>query len=210
MTIIHQPENQRLTFYLTQEEYLSEHCCSDGYFFVWQTAPTVIYGKHQVLENEVNIDYCKANGVDVVQRQSGGGCVYSDEGNLMLSMISPCRHSQPVYAAFLQTLVMALERLGLSAVTTSHNDVLVAGRKVSGSACRLTPWGTIVHSTLLLSSNIEALEQAITPSTYKLAKNGVSSVRQRVITLAELGVNDKDTIIRTITETFENLHFEYE
>ena len=57
-------------------------------FFVWRVAPTVIFGRNQVLENEVNLEYCRQHGVSVVQRKSGGGCVYSDKGNIMISYVS--------------------------------------------------------------------------------------------------------------------------
>jgi len=75
---------------------------------------------------------------------------------------------------------------------------------VSGNACHLTTGGTIVHGTLLLSSNVEVLQKAITPSAEKLGKHGVQSVRQRVITLAELGLTEKDTILSALFSTFCN------
>lgn len=201
MFYLNVPHNRRLVFYLAAEEYLSEHC-SEGCFFTWQTRPTVIFGRHQVMANEVNIPYCEKHGIEMYRRKSGGGCVYSDEGNLMMSFISPSYHSQQVFDTFLQQLVQALSALGLPAVSTTHNDVLVEGRKVSGNACFALPTGTIVHGTLLLSSNIEVLQQTITPSTEKLQKNGVQSVRQRVATLSELGIHDATTVIRQLQTTF--------
>ena len=77
-------------------------------------------------------------------------------------------------------LTDALRAMGLNAVTTVHNDILVDGKKVSGTACYALPNATIVHGTLMYDVNIEALEQAITPSAAKLRKHAVQSVRQRV------------------------------
>lgn len=201
MKILFLPENKRLVYYLAAEEYLSEHG-SEEYFFVWRSRPTVIFGRHQVMQNEVNIPYCEANGIEMYRRKSGGGCVYSDEGNLMLSYIVRSEHSQEVFARYLELVCQALRSLGLPAVSSSHNDVMVSERKVSGNACHLTPGGTIVHGTLLLSSNIEVLQQAITPSAEKLAKHGVQSVRQRVVTLAELGITDINAILDALFRTF--------
>ena len=76
--------------------------------------------------------------------------------------------------------------LGYDAVTTAHNDVLVAGRKVSGTACYTTPTGTVVHASMLYDVCLDALEQAITPSEAKLAKHAVASVRQRVRNLRDI------------------------
>ena len=154
--------------------------------FTWIVEPTVIYGRHQLREQEVNEAYCASHGVRVVQRQSGGGCVYADRGNLMVSFVSPSTHSQEVFDAFLALLSGALRDLGYDAVTTAHNDVLVAGRKVSGTACYTTPTGTVVHASMLYDVNLDALEQAITPSEAKLAKHAVSSVRQRVRNLRDI------------------------
>lgn len=154
--------------------------------FTWVVAPTVIYGRHQCAEVEVNEAYCREHGIAVVQRKSGGGCVYADEGNLMISFISPSTHSQEVFDAFLRMLSGALQSMGYDAVTTAHNDVLVANRKVAGTACYTTPTGTVVHACMLYDVHLDHLQQAITPSVEKMAKHGVASVRQRVRNLREI------------------------
>ena len=154
--------------------------------FTWVVSPTVIYGRHQCAEAEVNEAYCHAHGIAVVQRQSGGGCVYADRGNLMVSFVSPSTHSQEVFDQFLVLLSGALRQLGYEAVTTAHNDVLVGDRKVSGTACYTTPTGTVVHASMLYNVNLTDLEAAITPSEAKLAKHAVASVRQRVRNLREI------------------------
>lgn len=153
--------------------------------FTWVIAPTVIYGRHQFREQEVNESYCAAHGVRVVQRQSGGGCVYADAGNLMVSFISPSTHGQEVFEYFLTLLSGALQRLGYDAVTTAHNDVLIGERKVAGTASYVTPTGTVAHACIAYDVNIDAMEQALTPSVAKLQKHAVASVRQRVRNLRD-------------------------
>jgi len=158
--------------------------------FTWIVSPTVIYGRHQSAEVEVNETYCAEHGIAVVQRKSGGGCVYADEGNLMISYIEPSafsrQQSESAFTRFLLLIARALQAKGLPAVTTAHNDILADGRKVSGWACYTGPTGTIVHGTMLYDVNLEALQQAITPTKEKLAKHGVASVRQRVANIKEL------------------------
>ena len=154
--------------------------------FTWVVSPTVIYGRHQCAEAEVNEAYCHAHGIAVVQRQSGGGCVYADRGNLMISCVSPSTRSQEVFDQFLVLLSGALRQLGYEAVTTAHNDVLVGDRKVCGTASYTTPTGTVVHACMLYDVNLTDLEAAITPSEAKLAKHAVASVRQRVRNLREI------------------------
>ena len=185
MSIVHYPEGLPLTEYLAKEQELVKDV-KEPTLFTWIVSPTVIYGRHQSADVEVNEAYCAEHGIAVVQRKSGGGCVYADQGNLMISYISPSTHNEQVFAQFMSTLRQLLADKGIPAVTTEHNDVLVNGRKVSGSACYTTPTGTIVHATLLFDVNMEALQQAITPTGEKLAKHGVASVRQRVANLKEM------------------------
>ena len=178
-------EGLRLEEYLSLEAEIVKSV-AEPTLFTWIVPPTVIYGKHQVREQEVNEAYCTAHGVRVVQRQSGGGCVYADRGNLMVSLVSPSTHSQDVFDTFLLLLSGALQRMGYEAVTTAHNDVLVGGRKVAGTACYTTPTGTVVHACMLYDVNLDALQQAITPSEAKLQKHAVASVRQRVRNLRDI------------------------
>lgn len=175
-------EGLRLDEYLLLEQELAT-AVQEPVFFTWVVAPTVIFGKHQVREQEVNEAYCKAHNIQIVQRKSGGGCVYADEGNIMLSYISPSTNAQTVFEGFIINLAKALRELGYEAVTTTHNDILVNGHKVSGAACYKLPKATIVHATMLYDVNIDALQNAITPSAAKLEKHAVQSVRQRVVNL---------------------------
>ena len=178
------PTNRRLIWYLAMEEYLAQHV-QEEIFFTWVVSPTVIFGRHQVMEAEVNLDFCRANNIAVYRRKSGGGCVYADEGNLMMSMITPNRHSEQVFQTFLDRVSDALRRLGFPAVKSEHNDIMVDGCKVSGNACYALSTGTIVHGTLLVNVDFDVLQQALTPPVEKLAKHGVQSVRQRVANLAD-------------------------
>lgn len=188
MTLLTLPPDKRLVWYLAAEEYLGEHIADFGgkeLLFAWQSRPTVIIGRHQSMEAEVNLPWCEAHGVEVYRRKSGGGCVYSDSGNLMLSMVSPNLHSQEAYERYMSLIVSLLRSLGLPAVSTAHNDVLVGEKKVSGTACFATPTATILHGTLLVESRLGDVEQAITPSEEKLRKHAVASVRQRVANLQD-------------------------
>ena len=189
MKVVHYPEGLTLAEYLQIEQDLVKEV-QEPTLFTWVVSPTVIYGRHQSAEVEVNEAYCAEHGIAVVQRKSGGGCVYADRGNLMISYIEPSafsrQHSESAFTRFLLLIARALQEKGLPAVTTAHNDILVDGRKVSGWACYTGPTGTIVHGTMLYDVNLEALTKAITPTKEKLAKHGVASVRQRVANIKEL------------------------
>ena len=180
------PDNKErgLAFYLAMEEYVAKEMEGEA-FFVWRVEPTVIIGRNQVLENEVNMPYCSQHGVQLVRRRSGGGCVYSDKGNIMVSYISERGDVAAVFDRYMSALAALLCDLGLPAVKSARNDILVDGRKVSGNAFQQLPGKSIVHGTMLYSTNLEALTEAIRPPVEKLQRHGVESVRQRVGNLEE-------------------------
>ncbi len=175
------PDNNErtLAFYLAMEEYVAG-IFADEAFFVWRVAPTVIVGRNQVLGNEVNMEYCAKNGVHIFRRKSGGGCVYSDMGNVMVSYISGRGVVSAVFDRYLSAMTACLRSLGLDAEKSGRNDIMVCGRKVSGNAFHQLPDRSIVHGTLLYDTDFEALEEAIRPPVEKLERHGVASVRQRV------------------------------
>lgn len=178
-------KERSLAFYLAMEEYVARVVDGDS-FFVWRVSPTVIIGRNQDLEAEVNLDYCRSNDVKVVRRKSGGGCVYSDMGNIMISYVSGRGQVSEVFERYLSALTECLRSLGLDAEKSGRNDVLVKGRKVSGNAFHQLPDRSIVHGTLLYETDFDALEEAIRPPVEKLERHGIASVRQRVGNLKDV------------------------
>lgn len=192
-------KDRRLTFFLAMEEYVARCLDEPDGFFLWQVAPTVIYGRNQVAENEVNFDYCREYGIEVVRRKSGGGCVYADRDNLMLSFISIGDNVGFAFNRFMGMVLLVLRKMGVEAVGTSHNDILIGGRKVCGTACYHVAGRSIVHSTMLYDTNMEHMTHAITPSHEKLQKKGIESVRQRITLLKDhttLTLDEVKTLVR--------------
>ena len=179
-------DTRRLSFYLAMEEYAAR-CLNDGddLFFLWQVEPTVIFGRNQVIENEVNLDYCREHGIQFYRRKSGGGCVYADLSNVMMSYITRSDQVQTTFSRYMQMVTAMLRELGLPATSTQNNDVLVGGRKVSGNAYYHIPGHSVVHGTMLFDTDMRHMLAAITPSRTKLDKHGVESVRQRITLLKE-------------------------
>ncbi len=173
----------RLPFYLAMEEYVAREFPAQDYFFMWQVDPTVIFGRNQLIESEVDCEYCKSNGIQMYRRKSGGGCVYADMSNIMLSYITPSSNVNFTFNRYMLMVEHAMQRLGVDARTTGRNDILVDGKKVSGNAFYHLPSRSIVHGTMLYDTNLEHMARATTPSDAKLKSKGVDSVRQHVTTL---------------------------
>ena len=188
-----------LAFYLAMEEFVARHLDEPDAFFMWQVAPTVIFGRNQVMENEVNLDYCREYGIEVFRRKSGGGCVYADRDNLMLSFVTKGENVGFAFNRFVNMVLLVLRKMGVEATGTSHNDILIDGKKVCGTACYHVAGRSIVHSTMLYDTNMQHMTAAITPSREKLQKKGIESVRQRITLLKNytpLALEEVKTLIR--------------
>ena len=174
-----------LPFYLAMEEHAAHILGDDDLFFMWQVEPTVIFGRHQLIENEVNVAYCKEHNIAFYRRKSGGGCVYADRDNIMMSYITRSDEVQTTFARYTSAVAAMLRGLGLNATDSSRNDVLIDGRKVSGNSFYHIPGRSIVHGTMLYSTQMEHMLHAITPSHEKLTSKGVESVRSHIALLSE-------------------------
>ena len=173
----------KLPFYLAMEEYVARHLAADDYFFMWQVEPTVIFGRNQLIDTEVDVEYCRANSIEMYRRKSGGGCVYADRDNLMLSYVTPASNVNFTFNRYMLMVEHLLQQLGVNAKTTGRNDILIDGKKVSGNAFYHLPGRSIVHGTMLYDTDLERMVRSTTPSDAKLKSKGVESVRQHVTTL---------------------------
>lgn len=186
--VLPDPAVRPLPFYLALEEYVLEKMeeGDDDCFFLWQVKPTVIFGRNQIGSREVDLDYCSSHGIDVYRRKSGGGCVFANPDNIMMSYITRSGDSvDRTYARYTTMIVDMLASLGIEADASERNDILIDGRKVSGNAYYRTERGSIVHGTMLFDTDREQMSRALTPSRRKLAAKGVSSVGSRITTLRE-------------------------
>lgn len=176
---------RQLPFFLALEEWLARKYPGRDFFFMWQVQPTVIIGRHQLLQNEVNIDFCKTWGIDIVRRKSGGGAVIADMNNIMLSYITTSDSVTTTFSEYTSAVVRSLRILGLDATDNSRNDILIGDRKVSGNSYYRIKNRSIVHGTMLYDFDPVLMNGALTPPSVKLQSHGVKSVRSRVTTIRE-------------------------
>ena len=202
MIYVSLPSNEirQLSFYLALEEYVARQLTPADYFFMWQVKPSVIFGRNQLIENEVNLDYCRSHNIQMFRRKSGGGCVYADMNNVMMSYITADDQVGFTFNRYIGMVVLMLQKLGIDASGSQRNDVMIGDKKVSGTAfykpvarTEHHPGRSIVHGTMLYDTDMLNMVGSITPSNAKLLSKGVASVRQRVALL-------KDYTILTLDE----------
>lgn len=192
-------EVRNLSFYLAMEEFVARRLDEPECFFMWQVAPSVIFGRNQLIENEVNLDFCREHGIRTYRRKSGGGCVYADWNNVMFSYITSEENVSFTFNRYINMVVLVLRELGVEARASGRNDVMIGDRKVSGNAFYHIPGRSIVHGTMLYDTDMTNMVGSITPADAKLLSKGVQSVRQRIALLKDfitLGLEDFKQFVR--------------
>lgn len=151
------------------------------YILLWQNQNTVVIGQNQIAEEEINRAFVERHKIQVVRRTTGGGAVYHDLGNLNYSFITDAGALETLsMARFTAPVIAALRSLGLDAEAGGRNDILVGGRKVSGTAQRVHKGRVLHHGTLLFDTDPEMIAGALNADPSKFHSKSAKSVRSRV------------------------------
>ncbi len=191
------------TYNLAFEEYILRHHTEGEILMLWQNDNAIIIGLNQNTEAEINRGFVDQHHISVVRRITGGGAVYHDLGNLNYSFITDIdKAEQVVISKFAEPIVKALLSLGLDAEASGRNDILVSGRKVSGTAQRILNGRILFHGTLLFDSNADVVANALNVDADKFKGKASRSVKSRIGDIRDFLREDmtlpefKDYIIR--------------
>lgn len=188
-------------FNLAAEEYLLKQKRED-YFMMWQSEPSVVIGKNQSVQAEVDEEYMIEKGIHLARRFSGGGAVYHDKGNINLTFIETA--AQPLFEEYLQRTVDFLESIGIAAYTDERLGIYLDGKKISGSAQCIHKDRVMYHCTLLFSTDLNLLDSVLRGKSNRLEQipglrniRAVPSVPSEVVNLNAF-LDDAVTIKRFI------------
>ena len=171
---------------LAFEEYVLNHCREGDFLILWQNENTVVVGQNQNPAEEIDPAWVEKNGTRVIRRITGGGAVYHDLGNLNYSFITDSGEGEALsLTAFAASVAKALCKLGLPAEVSGRNDILVAGKKISGTAQCLRKGRLLHHGTLLFDSDPEKIAGALRADPEKFISKSTKSVRSRVGNIRE-------------------------
>ena len=164
---------------LALEEYLLLHFTEGRIVMLWQNDNAIIIGRHQNLSEEIDKDYTREQGIKVVRRTTGGGAVYHDLGNLNYSFIADYEPGGSMQE-FADAAVEALRSLGVRAKFGGKNDILIDGKKISGTAQRICGNRMLFHGCLLFDSDLSRLDRSLRARPEKYSSRAVKSARSRV------------------------------
>lgn len=171
---------------LAVEEYLLQQT-TDSVFMLWQNDNTIVIGRHQNTAAEINQEYVDSHHVNVVRRLTGGGAVFHDTGNLNFTFIQNVEPGKKEidFLKYLQPIVNALQSLGVPVAFSGRNDLVINGQKISGNAMTFFGNRVLEHGTLLFSSQMSDLANALKADPDKFIDKAVKSVRSRVTNISD-------------------------
>ncbi len=160
---------------LAAEEYLFSQR-RENFILLWRNSPCVIIGKNQIASEEVSEEYLSR--IPVLKRSTGGGAVYHDENNLNFSFIKNDA-AVPSLTEYTEPIRSFLNSLSIETELSDTNDILLHGKKISGTASRVRNGRVLFHGTLLFRCDRELMDKILTP-TKSAYTHSVRSVRSRV------------------------------
>lgn len=165
--------------------------------FFYVNRPCVVLGRFQNPWLECHLPYLVQEDIWMVRRQSGGGCVFHDEGNFNFSFITP--EGMIDRRKHAQLMQRALKKVDIELQISPRNDLWLqdkAGewKKISGSAFKQTKSASFHHGTFLVNSNLEKLEISLKQTLQSSSSKSIPSVRSKVIKLEDrfpgVGIDD--------------------
>ncbi len=136
-----------------------------------------------------DLQFCKNNGIKIIRRLSGGGAIYTDEGQLVYGLaVRDLLPAAPAkcFEVLCGALVKALGILGCDAVFSPVNDVLAQGKKLSGSALVNRGRTKLAHGTVIVHLDRDTMFKALRTDKAKLKAKGLAHPGERVTSVEEV------------------------
>ena len=144
--------------------------------------PTALVGRHQAVSRELRLDHCRAQGIGIARRITGGGAIYFDEGQLGWELVFH-RATLGIHSLadltreICEAAAAGISKLGVNAKYRPRNDIEVDGRKVSGTGGFFDGDTLFYQGTVLIDMNPADMVAALNVPEAKLAKRALTPPR---------------------------------
>lgn len=156
----------------------------------WDPA-AISLGYFQGVREELDIDACARQGVDIVRRITGGGAVFHD-AEVTYSIAIPEGHPlAPAsildsYAVICSGIIAGLEKLHIQAEFAPINDIVSGGKKISGNAQTRKMGCLLQHGTVLIKVDVDKMFTLLKVPKEKALGKMIDDVKARVTSISEL------------------------
>ena len=188
----------------------TEGLVPDTLHFYCRSTPTISVGYFQSIAESLDLEECRRRGVSIIRRKSGGGSIYTDQGQLIFALVLHERDlpkdRTESFKVICSALSAALSSLGVDARYRPMNDIEVGGKKVSGSAQLRRKGSVLHHGTVIVEADLAVMDAVL---NVKAAQSrGTARPSERVVSLSSLlgekiSVGSvKDAIVKHLASTF--------
>ncbi|XP_017049479.1 lipoyltransferase 1, mitochondrial [Drosophila ficusphila] len=155
---------------------------------LWANDPCVVIGRHQNPFTEANVSRLVERGITLARRNSGGGAVYHDLGNLNCTFFSPRERYDRKYNLNIVTRALFRE-WAIKAEINERDDIVVSNKKISGTAAKLGHPNSYHHCTILASANKLHLGESLVREPAKYISKATASVPSPIRNLVDVNRN---------------------
>jgi lipoate-protein ligase A len=151
-----------------------------------------LVGKYQEVSSEINQEYCRAQGMTINRRPTGGGAIIMGRGQLGVAIAMPLSEDfsflklSMIFERYSRGLLLGMEKLGLNANLKPRNDLLLNGKKIVGMAFSTIGNAALFHASLLVDLDETALAGALRSHTPLKALTSVSRELGRAVSIEEV------------------------
>ena len=205
--ILFENDSNDAAFYFAAEEYIMRSLKpKEPALMLWITGDTVMVGANQIVKAEMDEEYAKAAGINIVRRPSGGGAIFTDPGTLQYTVILPYEEKSMdldpkacMKEWLAAPLIRTLGGFAINASLEGRNDVTIEGKKISGLAQHISSGYICSHGSLLFDTDLEKLVRVLTADSEKIKSKAIKSMKARVAKISDY-TPEKD--IRLFREAF--------
>ncbi|AKX34088.1 lipoate protein ligase A [Spiroplasma litorale] len=168
---------------LATEEYLTiNNKFEEPILFLWQNDNTIVVGRNQNAASEINLQLAEADKVNIIRRNTGGGTVFHDLGNMNFSIIYNDKDNKAVsmFSSMLEPVIETLNKMGVNAKFSGRNDIVLNDKKISGNAMWKYKTRFLQHGTILFNANLDKLSKYLTVDRAKILSKNIASISARV------------------------------
>lgn len=175
-------------------------------FYRWKPSAVSI-GYFQSLAQEVDVQECAKQGVDIVRRRTGGGAVYHDhDGEITYSVIAPekmfASNIVESYKQVADWIIAGLKKLNVHAEFVPINDLVVSGKKISGNAQTRRNKILQMHGTILCDVDVDKMFSLLRVPDEKMKGKTITMVKERVTSMRQHGATEYTSIYEALYEGF--------
>lgn len=173
---------------------------------IWCFKPTTVtIGRFLAVNDWINEEELKKQGIPLIRRFTGGGAVLHDEnGELTWSIVVKGNNVEKTYELASRAIIHAIGLFGLKAEFKPVNDIIVEGKKITGMAGARKKDSILVHGTLMYNTDINKLTVLKTPKP-KEAERGTPVARVTTLTRM-LGYEVKrEEVLKALIEGFNTI-----